>query len=86
VAGEASDLSTWEKKEGWPIGFVEALLYFKSRGGMLAICSKNDHEIAARQMAEIWGDELSLDDFASVRINRRSKSENIREILDEVNL
>jgi FkbH-like protein len=86
VAGEASDLNTWERKEGWPIGFVEALLYFKSRGGMLAICSKNDHDIAARQMEEIWGGQLSLDDFASVRINRRSKVENIREILNEVNI
>ena len=28
--------------EGWPLGFVEALLYLKKRGLLLAIVSKND--------------------------------------------
>ncbi len=86
VAGEASELTDLEKKEGWPLGFVEALLYFKNRGGLLAICSKNDYDTAVQHMKEVWKDELTIDDFASVRINRLPKTHNIAEILGEVNV
>jgi FkbH-like protein len=81
--GEGYD---YELLEGWPIGFVEALLYFKNRGGLLAICSKNDHEVTAANFKKIWGDKITLEDFASVKINWNPKSENIRQILREVNL
>ena len=74
------------RTEGWPLGLVEALLYFKRRGGLLAICSKNDFSSTEQRFERIWGDRLVLDDFVSVKINWSAKSENIREILTETNL
>jgi FkbH-like protein len=72
--------------EGWPLAFVEALLYFKKRGGLLAICSKNDYEPSVARFEKIWRTELTLSDFVSVKINWKSKSDNIAEILSEVNV
>lgn len=75
-----------EKTTGWPLGLVEALLYFKQRGGMLAICSKNDEETTRARFSRIWSDRIVLDDFVSAKINWSPKSENIAAILQEVNL
>lgn len=72
--------------EGWPIGLAEALLFFKRRGGLLAICSKNDYESTVERFKQIWGERLPLDNFVSVKINWQPKSSNISEILAEVNL
>ncbi len=72
--------------EGWPLGFAEALLFFKKRGGLLAICSKNDTEEGERLFKKIWGGRLSFDDFVSVKINWNAKSSNIKEILNECNI
>lgn len=79
------DMLHWQRRLS-RLFFVEALLYFKLRGGILAICSKNDHEPTVDRFNKIWGDALSLDDFASVRINWNPKSQNVAEILAEVNL
>jgi FkbH-like protein len=76
----------WRFSEGWPLGLVEALLVYKRRGGLLAVCSKNDIDVVRDRMAYIYRDALRLDDFASVRINFGRKSDNIREILEEVNI
>ncbi|MHB8285793.1 MAG: HAD-IIIC family phosphatase [Caulobacteraceae bacterium] len=81
-----SEVEGWARMEGWPLGFAEALLYFKKRGGLLAICSKNDHDATVERFAEIWSDRLLISDFVSVKINWRPKSENIRTILQEVNI
>ncbi|MCW4594851.1 HAD-IIIC family phosphatase [Gluconacetobacter entanii] len=80
------DKPHWEYVEGWPLGMVEALLVFKKRGGLLAICSANDEPTARKRFLEIFGSNISMDDFVSVRINYNSKNENISEILDEVNI
>ncbi len=85
VAAEA-DAQTWRRTEGWPLAFVEALLYFKRRGGLLAICSKNDHVATVGRLRDIWRDRITLEDFAAVRINWQPKSENVAEILNETNL
>jgi FkbH-like protein len=79
------DMLHWQRRLS-RLFLVEALLYFKLRGGVLAICSKNDHEPTVERFNKIWGDTLSLDDFASVKINWNPKSQNIVEILAEVNL
>ena len=81
-----TEMAAWARTEGWPLGFAEALLYFKRRGGLLAICSKNDHASTSARFAAIWGERLRLDDFVAVRIDWRSKAEGVSEILAEVNL
>ncbi len=73
--------------EGWPLGIVEALMYLRKRGILLAIISKND-EIRVRQVwDDAFGGSLRLDDdFVANRINWRSKAENMQEILTAVRL
>ena len=85
VAAE-SELLSWRQTEGWPSGFAEALLYFKRRGGLLAICSKNEREPTLERFAFIWGGRLRLEDFVSIQIGWASKAEGVRAILQEVNL
>jgi FkbH-like protein len=85
VAAEG-DHDTYFRTIAWPTGFVEALLYFKRRGGLLAICSKNDEAPTRERFAAIWRDLIRLEDFVSVKINWLPKSENVAQILDETNI
>jgi FkbH-like protein len=85
VAGE-DDVEPWERIEGWPIGLMEALLVFKGRGGLLAICSKNDREATLQRMQQIWQGAVTPQDFAVIKINWSPKSQNVAEILQETNL
>jgi len=85
VASE-DDVEPWARTEGWPIGLMEALLVFKGRGGLLAICSKNDREETLGRMQEIWQGAVSPQDFAVIKINWSPKSENVAAILKETNL
>jgi FkbH-like protein len=72
--------------EGWPLGFIETLLYMKRRGIALGVISRNDEAT----IEALWDDAvarlLKLDDFAIRRINWRPKPENMREILETTNL
>ena len=86
VAAEADEIIPWQFTEGWPLGYVEALLACKARGILLAIASKNDEDTIRALFSKIWRGRLTLDDFCSLRINWRPKSENITEILAETNL
>jgi FkbH-like protein len=86
VAAEENDFGPKGQTEGWPLGFVEALLYFKKRGGLLAICSKNDAIPTLGRLAKIWHNVLSVEDFVSIKINWDAKSKNIAAILAETNL
>ena len=85
VAAEG-ERDTYFRTVAWPTGFVEALLYFRKRGGLLAICSKNDEAPTRERFAAIWRDMIRLDDFVSVKINWLPKSENVAQILAETNL
>lgn len=85
VAAEG-ELPPWEHVEGWPLGFVEALLFFKKRGGLLAIASKNDREPTLERLKAIYGGAITAEDFAAIKINWTPKSENIAEILQETNI
>lgn len=80
------DKPAWEFSEGWPLGFMEALLVYKKRGGLLAICSKNERSFIEGRFDQLVSGVMSLDDFASIKINFDEKSKNISEILAEVNL
>lgn len=81
-----ADRSEFERVDFWPMGLAEALLTFKARGGLLAICSKNDEQLARNEFNRVWRGRLTLDDFVSVKINFEPKSQNIAEILEETNL
>ncbi len=72
--------------EGWPMGFMETLIYLKKRGILLAIISKNDEESIRGKWNEIVQGQIAFSDFAIHRINFRSKVENLSEILREVNI
>lgn len=72
--------------EGWPLGIAEALLTYKARGGLLAICSKNDEGVIRPRFDAIFHGRLRLSDFASIRISYERKSENIAGILADLNV
>ncbi len=72
--------------EGWPMGFMETLLLLKQRGILLAILSKNDEQFIRSKWKDIVQGQIALSDFAVLKINFRSKAENLAEILREVNL
>lgn len=85
ISGEKERL-TWDEMGTWPLGLAEALLIYKARGGMLAICSKNEHEPTLEKFRQAFRDGLKIEDFASVQINFESKVDNIRRILSDVNI
>ena len=72
--------------EGWPIGFVEALLCAKRRGIMLAVASKNDGDRIVEMWPSLYGGRLELGDFAAWKVNWNPKVENVREIIKEINV
>jgi len=72
--------------EGWPMGFIETLLILKRRGILLGIVSKNDEAFIRANWQRIVEGQISLDDFAAVRINFRSKVVNLAGILADLNL
>lgn len=86
VLAEFDEIVPHEHVEGWPLGYAEALLEFKRRGGLLAIASKNDHDETVARFAKVWGDRLRIDDFCALEINWGPKSESIRRILAATNL
>jgi FkbH-like protein len=72
--------------EGWPMGFIETLLILKRRGVLLGIVSKNEETFIRTNWERITQGQISLDDFAAVRINFRSKVVNLAGILADLNL
>lgn len=71
---------------GWPIGFIEALMYLKRRGVLLSIISKNDPITAQNAWDYAYGAFLPLSNFVSPKINWEIKSENMEKILSDTNL
>jgi FkbH-like protein len=71
----------------WPEGLPEAIHHLRSRGILVAVCSKNDEEIVRerwdRAIPYGW---LKLEDFVVVKINWKPKAVNIAEMLDETSL
>jgi FkbH-like protein len=85
VVAEQGDI-TPDIFEGWPIGLMETACFLKSRGILLAICSRNDEARITALFDRICGGRLTLADFAAQRINWRPKHENIQDILAELHL
>jgi FkbH-like protein len=80
-AGRYSDLI-----EGWPMGFIEGLKYYKKRGGLIGVISRNSEAFIRKVFPLIFRGEMSMDDFAAVRINQSVKADNMRAMLQELNL
>lgn len=85
IAAE-SDFDVNMRREGWPLGLVEAMLIFKRRGGVLAICSKNDRENTLQRFQNIWGNIITINDFDVIKIGWQHKSVSVEEILQETNI
>jgi FkbH-like protein len=86
VLAEYDEIIPGAHIEGWPLGYVEALLEFKRRGGILAISSKNDEVQTRLNFQAVWGNRIRLDDFVSIKINWEPKSKNVLEILAQTNI
>lgn len=86
VVAECDEIIATDHVEGWPLGYAEALIEFKRRGGLLAICSKNEHAPTLARFKSIWTNRLSLEDFCALKINWEPKSKNVGEILAETNI
>jgi FkbH-like protein len=85
VAAEEAEASSLSR-EGWPLGFAEALMFLKKRGVLLGIVSKNDEDRVRGIWQRIYGNLIRLEDFAVRKINWQPKADNIEAILGEVNL
>ena len=72
--------------EGWPMGFMETLLYLKKRGIILAIVSKNDEKTALGLWDKLYESRFSIRNFAATRIDWNPKSINVGEIIKAVNV
>jgi FkbH-like protein len=75
-----------DRTEGWPIGFWDALLQFKKRGGLLGIISKNDSALIERNWESIFYGCVDINDFAIRKINRDPKPDNMLEIINALNI
>jgi FkbH-like protein len=84
--GVPTEGGTIPVREGWPTGFVEALLVLRQRGILLGVVARNDEARAIEIWQNVYGDLLSPADFAVRKINGRPKADNIEDILTELNL
>jgi FkbH-like protein len=66
--------------------FQSWLLALNRRGVILAVCSKNNEEIAKRPFLELDSMLLKLDDIAAFSANWQNKADNIRDIAKVLNL
>ncbi|KXV70826.1 phosphatase [Acetobacter malorum] len=81
------DVQPWPRTDGWPLGVWEAIHYLRARGILVAICSKNDYETVKQRWDDVVNPKfVSLEDFASLKINWQPKAENIAAICKEFNI
>ncbi|UFJ40041.1 HAD-IIIC family phosphatase [Brevibacillus humidisoli] len=66
--------------------FQKELKSLKNRGILLAICSKNNQDIAMEVIEHHPGMVLRRDDFAAYQINWNDKAENIAKIASDLNI
>ncbi|TCS16851.1 HAD-IIIC family phosphatase [Acidomonas methanolica] len=81
------DALPWPHTDGWPMGIWETIQHLRARGILVAISSKNDLD----DVRERWDDVVnpkfvSIDDFASVKINWLPKAGNIVQICTDFNI
>ena len=68
------------------VAFQRYLRQLKERGVLLAVCSKNDEQLALAPFTTREEMVLRRDDFAAFHANWRPKSDNLREIASALNL
>jgi HAD superfamily phosphatase (TIGR01681 family) len=85
VAAEQDRLGG-EIVEGWPLGLLEAVAQLWRRGVLVALVSKNDEAVAREAWRQLYQSRFPLENFVALRINWAPKAQNIREILEAVNL
>jgi FkbH-like protein len=86
VLSEEDDFDARIASGGWPLGVAEALLVLRRRGILLAIVSKNTEGRIREIFPKVFGERLTLEDFAISKINWRPKVENIAAAMAEANL
>ncbi len=69
--------------EGWPAGLLEALSYFRDRGGLLALLSRNHRHLVEQAWAKLYGKRFPLNHFASVQCGFAARSDMMLAILRE---
>ena len=74
-----------------PVGSVfrcvqNIFLYLKNKGFLLAICSKNNEELALKALFNSKKSLFQENDIVSYKINWKAKSQNIKEICNELNI
>lgn len=85
VGWEGVDLD--QNAKGYPYLMLQRyLLSLKAAGVLLAICSKNSHEVAKKVFDNRREMILKFDDFVAHEISWEPKSEKIRKILCDLNL
>jgi FkbH-like protein len=72
--------------EGWPSGLLEALSYFKDRGGLVAIVSKNQPEVIKKIWDKFYESRFPLQNFVAVKCSFSAKSQMIAEVLRDTQL
>jgi FkbH-like protein len=82
-----TDITHHPHPHGWPLGIHECLQYLRSRGILVAICSKNNPELVQdrweRAIPLTW---ITLDDFVSREIGWSPKAEGVQHIMSDVNV
>lgn len=68
------------------LSFQTYVKRLNERGIILAVCSKNDMEIAKEPFVKNRNMVLKLENFACFHANWRNKAENIRQIAQEINI
>ncbi|MBQ9911646.1 MAG: HAD family hydrolase [Firmicutes bacterium] len=68
------------------LAFQEYLLKLKQRGIILAVCSKNDDDIAKEAFEKNPFMKIALNDIACFKANWDDKASNIRAIAEELNI
>lgn len=66
--------------------FQDAIKTLQRSGVLLALCSKNEEQVALEAIDRHPEMRLRRDDFAAWRINWSDKAQNLRELADELNL
>jgi FkbH-like protein len=86
--GAVGDMSSLDigVTEGWPVGVLEALSYFKDRGGLVAILSKNYPETVQKAWKQFYENRFPIDNFISVKAAFTPKYLQMKEILADANL
>ncbi len=81
-----ADAIAGDEIEGWPLGFIEALLTLKRRGIVLGVASKNEEAVVRALWTRVTSDKIRLEDFTFVEINWAPKVESVTKMIAAANV